>query len=185
MMDDRNVLHSTLSWAVRISVTLMACVVFMQTSEAKAEAPDVVVVKAAMLHVGNGETIAIAGLLSEQVRGFASRIPGIGNVPVLGALFRSVNFRRSLSELVILVTPEIIAPLDTHQVAALKAKQHNDPNDFELYALGLLEGTDDLDGRHAAANGRGGASLARARAVSEPNNLSVHGQWGRAAPAGR
>ena len=58
MMDDRNVLHPTLSWAVRISVTLMACVAITQTPEAKAEAPDVVVVKAAMLHVGNGETIA-------------------------------------------------------------------------------------------------------------------------------
>ena len=140
--------------------------------------------------LGNGETIAIAGLLSEQVRGFASRIPGIGDLPVLGALFRSVSFRRSLSELVILVTPEIVAPLDAHQASALKAKRHNDPNDFQLYALGLLE--DDTvtdqggDDRHSRLrNRRSGASLARARAVSEPDNLSVHGQWGHAPPLGR
>ncbi|MCH7871656.1 MAG: type II and III secretion system protein family protein [Planctomycetes bacterium] len=142
--------------------------------------------------LGNGETIAIAGLLSEQVRGFASRIPGIGDLPILGALFRSVSFRRSLSELVILVTPEIVAPLDAHQASSLEAKKHNDPNDFELYALGLLEGEDDSAGGHATRDQhsrrkdrRGRSALARSRAVSEPNNLSVHGQWGHAPPLGR
>ena len=141
--------------------------------------------------LGNGETIAIAGLLNEQVRAFVSRVPGIGDVPILGALFRSVSFRRSLSELVILVTPEIIAPLDAHQASALKARDHNDPNDFELYALGLLEGEDDSDDSHATADRRSrlaerrGTLLARSRAVSEPNKLSVHGQWGHAPPAGR
>lgn len=58
MMDDRSLLHSTLSWAARLCVTVTACVAFTQAPEVKAEAPDVVVVKAAMLHVGNGETIA-------------------------------------------------------------------------------------------------------------------------------
>jgi len=74
------------------------------------------------------------------VRGLASRIPGLGDVPVLGPLFRSVNFQRRLTELVILVTPEIVAPLEAHQTVKLPQDGRTDPNDLELYMMGLLEG---------------------------------------------
>jgi len=131
------------------------------------------------VELGNGQTIAIAGLLSEQVRGLSSRVPGIGDVPVLGALFRSVNFRRSLTELVVLVTPEIVAPLDAHQKVRLPQDDRIDPNDVELYAMGLLEGSGKCpcEGANCPSKCRDhrGSMI-----ESEPDELSVHGPWGHA-----
>jgi len=131
------------------------------------------------VELGNGQTIAIAGLLSEQVRGLSSRVPGIGDVPVLGALFRSVNFRRSLTELVVLVTPEIVAPLDAHQKVRLPQDDRIDPNDVELYAMGLLEasGKCPCEGANCPSKCKGhkGPGI-----ESAPDELSVHGPWGHA-----
>lgn len=127
-----------------------------------------------------GQTIAIAGLLSEQVRGLSSRVPGVGDVPIIGALFRSVNFRRSLTELVVLVTPEIVAPLDAHQTVKLPQDDRNDPNDYELYAMGLLEGSSKgpCDGTDCGSKcKRYGQSVIE----SDPDELSVHGPWGHVA----
>lgn len=132
------------------------------------------------VELGSGQTIAVAGLLSEQVRGLASRIPGFGDIPVLGTLFRSVNFRRSQSELVILVTPEIVAPLDAHQTVRLPNEGRTDPGDFELYALGLIEGSCDgtcePDCHHCRARCKG-ASCAKV-IESQPDETSLHGPWG-------
>lgn len=138
------------------------------------------------IEVGNGQTIAIAGLLNEQVRGLASRIPGIGDIPVLGALFRSTNFQRSLSELVILVTPELVAPLDAHQVPRLPNDGLMGPNDFELYMLGLLEGQERADGSasrpqpaaaSAVMNPATGRPTAAASVTAETGG-GLHGPWG-------
>lgn len=126
------------------------------------------------VELGNGETIAIAGLLKEEIRGVATRVPGIGDVPILGALFRSVSFQRSLTELVILVTPEIIAPLDAHQKVALPGEELTDPTDNELYLLGLIQGPRGDSANLAYATGAGPMS------ASEPDELSVHGPWGHA-----
>ncbi|HEY3245648.1 MAG TPA: type II and III secretion system protein family protein [Phycisphaerae bacterium] len=130
------------------------------------------------VELGNGQTIAIAGLLSEEVRGLSSRVPGLGDVPVLGALFRSIRYQRSQSELVILVTPEIIAPMDPNQVPDVPGKNLNDPNDFELYALGILEGGVPHD---ECACGRPCNECGANDAPSEPHEMSLHGPWG---PAG-
>lgn len=138
------------------------------------------------VEVGSGQTIAIAGLLNEQVRGLASRIPGIGDIPVLGALFRSTNFQRSLSELVILVTPEIVAPLEAHQAPKLPTDGFMGPDDFELYMLGLLEGQERADASTGpAANAApkspttsAATSSATAVAQSPSNDGSLHGPWG-------
>ncbi len=126
------------------------------------------------VEIGSGQTIAIAGLLSEEVKAFASRIPGIGDLPVLGALFRSVDFRRELTELVILVTPEIVAPLDPHQVGPLPGQFMIDPTDFEFYALGLLEGRPgNTRGKTEGEEGEADASTA-----TDPNSLAIRGPWG-------
>lgn len=126
------------------------------------------------IELGNGETIAIAGLLREEIRGVASRVPGIGDVPILGALFRSVSFQRAMTELVILVTPEIIAPLDAHQKVALPGQKLTDPTDNELYLLGLIQGPGGENGDLAYATSMSPLS------ASEPDELSVHGPWGHA-----
>jgi len=123
------------------------------------------------VELGSGQTIAIAGLLSEQARGIASRIPGLGDLPILGTLFRSVNFERSLSDLVILVTPEIVAPLDPHQSVELPGIDQKDPSDMDLYVLGIL------DAKETPAKTDPGAD---SRMPTEPEETSFHGPWGHA-----
>ena len=128
------------------------------------------------VELGNGQTFAIAGLLSEQIRGIATRVPGIGDIPVLGTLFRSVSYQRSFTELVILVTPQIVAPLDPHQQVPLPGGDIIDPTDYELYAMGLLEG--------AQPGGPEGfqEDASSDAAGSEPDELSIHGPWGHESP---
>lgn len=128
------------------------------------------------VELGSGQTIAIAGLLSEQVRGIASRIPGVGDMPVLGSLFRSVNFQRSLTELVVLVTPEIVAPLDPHQAVEIPGADMKYPSDYELFALGMI---DSIQDDAPAPPGKGDAVL-----QSEPDEVSLHGPWGHAGVGG-
>ncbi len=62
------------------------------------------------IQLGSGETFAIGGLLKNQIIASISSLPGLGEIPVLGALFRSNAFQRGDSELVILVTPYIVTP---------------------------------------------------------------------------
>ncbi len=128
------------------------------------------------VELGSGQTIAIAGLLNEQMRGLSSQVPGIGDVPVLGALFRSTNYRRSLTELVVLVTPEIVAPLDAHQKVRLPSIE-GVPTDFQLYGLGLVETP---PGERCGGKPCRGVMTGDGTMPSEPDELSMHGPWGHA-----
>lgn len=87
-----------------------------------------------------GQTFAIGGLLSERTRGTSSKVPALGDIPVLGALFSSVEYQSSETELVVLVTPELVAPLNPDQVAYVPGADMVPPNDWELFGLGKLEG---------------------------------------------
>jgi pilus assembly protein CpaC len=65
----------------------------------------------------SGSALAIAGLLSDQTRQNVDGVPGLRNVPVLGALFRSKDFRKGESELVIMVTPYVVRPTDRNELS--------------------------------------------------------------------
>src|SRR5262245_16408056 len=60
------------------------------------------------LELQNGQTFAIAGLMSNQMQTTMQKIPGIGDIPVLGYLFRSKAAKRDQTELVVMITPEIL-----------------------------------------------------------------------------
>jgi pilus assembly protein CpaC len=92
-----------------------------------------------VVELGSGQTFAIGGLLSERVRGISRKVPALGDIPVLGALFSSVDFQTDRSELVILVTPELVEPISTEQVTYVPGANYLAPNDFELYLMGKLE----------------------------------------------
>lgn len=62
------------------------------------------------VELASGQTFAIAGLLTNTSRSFINALPGLGDLPILGALFRSNQFQRGDSELVILVTPYLVEP---------------------------------------------------------------------------
>lgn len=63
------------------------------------------------IQLGNGESFIISGLVSSQVLQNVDRVPGLGNLPVLGAFFRSTRFEREESELVMIVTPHLVRPM--------------------------------------------------------------------------
>ena len=88
-----------------------------------------------VVELGSGQSFAIAGLLQSNATQDISKLPGLGDVPVLGALFRSDRFRRQESELVIIVTPYIVRPVPAQQMAA-PTDGYVAPHDAERLFLG-------------------------------------------------
>jgi pilus assembly protein CpaC len=70
------------------------------------------------VELGSGQSFVIAGLLQNNLTHDLSKLPGLGELPVLGPLFRSDRFRRNESELVIIVTPYIVRPVSAPMLAA-------------------------------------------------------------------
>ncbi len=92
--------------------------------------------------LGSGQTFAIAGLIQSNSAQNASKLPGIGSVPVMGALFRSTDFKRGQTELVILVTPVIVGPTTASRLRT-PTDGYIPPNDFERIVLGRFQGNAD------------------------------------------
>jgi pilus assembly protein CpaC len=92
-----------------------------------------------VIELADGQSFAIAGLLRETVREAVSKFPLLGDIPILGALFRSTEFQKNETELIIIVTPHLVKPLDMAR-QTLPTDQYIEPNDFEWYLLGSLEG---------------------------------------------
>lgn len=63
------------------------------------------------ISLGDGESFVISGLVSRSMRDNVQKFPGLGDIPVLGALFRSTSFRTDDSELLMIVTPHLVAPI--------------------------------------------------------------------------
>jgi pilus assembly protein CpaC len=93
-----------------------------------------------VVELGSGQTFAIGGLLSERVRGVSRKVPALGDIPVLGSLFSSVDYQADRSELVVLVTPELVEPVSPDQISSVPGTNLVTPNDFELFLLGNLDG---------------------------------------------
>jgi pilus assembly protein CpaC len=70
------------------------------------------------VELGSGQSFVIAGLLQNNTTQDISKVPLLGDLPVLGALFKSDRFRRNESELVIIVTPYIVRPISANRIAA-------------------------------------------------------------------
>ncbi|MGH9660234.1 MAG: type II and III secretion system protein family protein, partial [Bryobacteraceae bacterium] len=68
------------------------------------------------VELGPGQSFAVAGMLDDRVTSTMFKIPGLGDIPVLGALFRSKSFQKQKTELVVLVTPEVVTPLNPGDV---------------------------------------------------------------------
>jgi pilus assembly protein CpaC len=92
-----------------------------------------------MIELGDGQSFAIAGLLKNNVREIVSKFPIFGDIPVLGALFRSSSFQKNETELIVIVTPHLVKPLDMAK-QTLPTDQYIEPNDLEFYLLGNTEG---------------------------------------------
>lgn len=86
----------------------------------------------------DGQSLAIAGLIKNNVKQAVERVPGLGEVPVLGALFRSNEFQGDRSELMFVITPRLVKPLEPNYI--LPTDSYTPPNRSELYFGTKLEG---------------------------------------------
>ena len=93
------------------------------------------------IELSDGQSFAIAGLLRDTMRDVMDKYPVLCDIPILGALFSSRSFQKSETELVIIVTPHLVKPLDMAK-QTLPTDFYNEPNDLEFYLLGLMEGRD-------------------------------------------
>ncbi len=91
------------------------------------------------IELADGQSFAIAGLLRETVRESIRKFPLLGDIPILGALFRSSEFQKNESELVIIVTPHLMKPLDMAK-QTLPTDRFIEPDDAEFFLLGIMEG---------------------------------------------
>ena len=87
----------------------------------------------------NGQSFAIAGLLQTVFEDGVDQIPGLGNIPIIGALARSSSYRRNETELMIVVTPYLVEPIEGSNVA-LPTDYYQRPSESELFMLGAVEG---------------------------------------------
>ncbi len=83
------------------------------------------------VELGSGQSFMIAGLLRNDTVHNLSKFPWLGDIPILGALFRSDSFTRNETELLIIVTPYIVRPVSTR--LALPTDGYVPPNDFQRY----------------------------------------------------
>lgn len=93
----------------------------------------------ATVEVPSGQVIAIAGLMSERSRDQTDKFPGLGDVPILGALFRSQALQKEETELVIFVTPRLANTFNPEQVT-LPTDGFVEPTDVEFYLMGKVSG---------------------------------------------
>jgi pilus assembly protein CpaC len=91
------------------------------------------------VEVNDGQTFAIAGLLSDNSRSIMKKFPVLGDIPVLGVLFRSDEYQKNVTELVALVTPHLVKPMPPG-AARLPTDKWIDPSDVDFYLLGLDQG---------------------------------------------
>ncbi len=88
----------------------------------------------------SGQSFALAGLLDDNVNARNAQLPLLGDLPVLGALFRSVRYQEGKTELLVLVTAELVEPMANDEDLPLPGELHTTPSDWELFALGKLDG---------------------------------------------
>ncbi|NPD19509.1 type II and III secretion system protein family protein [Alterinioella nitratireducens] len=87
----------------------------------------------------DGESFVIAGLLQDDFRDSIGQVPWLGDIPVLGALFRSTNYQREQSELVIIVTAHLVSPT-RGEALALPTDRVRIPTENELFLFGQTAG---------------------------------------------
>ena len=110
------------------------------------------------IEMADGQSFAIAGLLQNDIENVVNKFPGLGDIPVLGALFRSTDFQRRETELVILVTPRLVKPTPAGR-HVFPTDGYIPPNNRDQYLFGRLEGLPDAPAaEQSAPSGSGGAT---------------------------
>lgn len=90
------------------------------------------------IELADGQSFAIGGLMRDNVKESVKKFPYLGELPIIGTLFRSSSFQKNETELVIIVTPHLVKPLDL-TAQTLPTDYYVEPNDFEFYWMGFSE----------------------------------------------
>ncbi len=91
------------------------------------------------VQLGDGQSFAIAGMIQNNANETIKRVPGLGDLPVLGALFRSSQFQKNQTELVFVITPHLVKPLPAHY--ALPTDRFVTPSYTDFFLKGQMEGS--------------------------------------------
>jgi len=91
-----------------------------------------------VVELKDNQSFAIAGLLKNYVRESVRKFPILGDIPILGTLFRSTRYQKDETELVVIVTPHLVKPVDGDELP-LPTDSFEEPTPFELLMLGMLE----------------------------------------------
>ncbi|WP_319581738.1 type II and III secretion system protein family protein [uncultured Pseudodesulfovibrio sp.] len=105
-----------------------------------------------VVELGDGQSFMIAGLISDNLRENSNKVPGLGEIPVLGNLFSSQDFASNKTELVVLVTAHLAKPVDMAS-QTLPTDGFREPDDKEFYIFGLLEGQGGSDSGKTSGKG--------------------------------
>jgi len=129
------------------------------------------------VELADGQSFAIAGLLDHTVAASKDVTPLLGDIPVLGALFRSVSYNRKETELVVLVTPKLVEAMNPSQVPALPGENWRHPKELDLFLNQDIGGEEPA--RPATPAGGPGATSGPGAA----NNPRYRGSYGFTPPA--
>jgi len=94
-----------------------------------------------IVELRDGQSFSVAGLLQSNNQKVQKQLPWIGDIPILGTLFRSSSYQKNETELVVIVTPRLVRPNTPTQVAATPLDKTQPANDPQFFLLGQLEVT--------------------------------------------
>ena len=89
----------------------------------------------------DGQSFAIGGLIKNNTTANIRAFPILGEIPIIGALFRSTDFQKDKTELIFVVTPHLVKPLPSFETVRLPTDRFVDPSRTDLFLNGKLEGT--------------------------------------------
>jgi pilus assembly protein CpaC len=95
----------------------------------------------ATVELRDGQSFSVAGLLQNEASLNQNQLPWLGDVPILGSLFKSSGYQKHDTELVVIVTPRLVQPGIPVQAVATPLDQTRPANDVEFFALGQMEVT--------------------------------------------
>jgi pilus assembly protein CpaC len=93
-----------------------------------------------VVELREGQSLAIAGLLQLTTNATTQRVPGLGDLPIVGAWFSANTIETVEIETVVIVTPELVSPLEKNEVTEAPGDRVYQPSDPEFYLLGRIEG---------------------------------------------
>ena len=131
------------------------------------------------VELGSGQAFMIAGLLNNQTSNNISKVPGLGDIPILGSLFKSRQFQRNESELVIVVTPYLVKPMNATDV---RLPTDGFRNATELQGVITQQTNDGVSGGRPVGPIREPGSPAPAPAIAPQASAARPGKSGAVAP---